>query len=123
LGKKFGSSRNPVMNPLNNPLCSIHRPWHHHWRPILITLALITLLIWSLALTQPRKLVEGVWTLNLDTHCHLHYHANIPALALACPGVDYIRLWPLPLERPWQATPDPPAAPLLDPFPASYAAA
>ena len=22
-------------------------------------------------------------------------------LALACPGIDYIRLWPLPIQQPW----------------------
>jgi hypothetical protein len=26
---------------------------------------------------------------------------------LACPGVDYPKLWPLPVEQPWQETPDP----------------
>jgi len=37
--------------------------------------------------------------------CYLDYHT--PAVALACPGVDYIRLWPLPVKQPWQETPDP----------------
>ena len=74
----------------------------YHWRPILITLALITVLIWVLALTQPRRLVEGVFTLNLTGGCRLDYHANIHAVALACPGVDYTRLWPLPVKQPWQ---------------------
>ena len=31
--------------------------------------------------------------------CYLDYHT--PAVALACPGVDYIRLWPLPVTQPW----------------------
>jgi hypothetical protein len=38
-------------------------------------------------------------------------------VALGCPGVDYIRLWPLPVEQPWQETPDP----LPDLWPGSYA--
>ena len=29
------------------------------------------------------------------------------AVALACPGVDYMRLWPLPVVQPWESTPDP----------------
>jgi hypothetical protein len=75
--------------------------WHDHYRPILVTVALITLLIWVLILTQPRRLVEGVWTVKL-AGCYLDYHTPIHAVALACPGVDYTRLWPLPVEQPWQ---------------------
>ena len=86
---------------MTNSLPSIHRLWHHHWRPILITLALITILIWVLALTQPRRLTEDVWTIKLVARCHLDYHTPIHAVALACPGVDYIRLWPLPVTQPW----------------------
>jgi hypothetical protein len=40
---------------------------------------------------------------------------NLTALALACPGVDYIKLWPLPVEGPWQSTPNPLPDP-ADPF-------
>jgi hypothetical protein len=65
----------------------IHRLWHHHWRPILITP--IAALVW--VLTQPHRLTEGVWSLKL-AGCYLDYHANIHAVALACPGVDYIKL-------------------------------
>jgi len=44
-------------------------------------------------------------TLKLATAA-LNYHANIHTVALACPGMDYIRLWPL-VKQPWQETPDP----------------
>ena len=44
--------------------------------------------------------IEGVWTVRLRS-CYLDYHTNIHAVALACPGVDYIRLWPLPVTQPW----------------------
>ena len=27
-------------------------------------------------------------------------------VALACPKMDYMRLWPLPVVQPWQSTPD-----------------
>jgi hypothetical protein len=33
--------------------------------------------------------IEGVWTVRLRD-CYLDYHANIHAVALACPGVDYM---------------------------------
>jgi hypothetical protein len=79
---------------MNNLFSLIRRLWHHNYRPILLTLA-ITTLIWVLALTQPHRLTEGVWTLKL-AGCNLDYHTPIHAVALACPGVDYIRLWPLP---------------------------
>jgi hypothetical protein len=39
--------------------------------------------------------------LHLTSGSYLDYQANIHAVALACPGVDYIRLWPLPVTQPW----------------------
>jgi hypothetical protein len=59
-----------------------------------------------MALAQLRRLVEGVWTIKLTGGCHLDYHTPIQSVALACPGVNYIRLWPLPVTRPWHETPD-----------------
>jgi hypothetical protein len=47
--------------------------------------------------------VEGVWSLDLG-RCYVDYHVPIQSVGLACPGVDYIRLWPWPMVRPW---PDP----------------
>ena len=82
---------------------TLRRLWHHHWRLILITLALVVVLVWGLALTQPRKLVEGVYTIQAGK-CFVDYHTPIQAVALACPETDYIRLWPLPVVQPW---PDP----------------
>jgi hypothetical protein len=61
------------MNSLFSP---IHQLWHHHYRPSLITVTVITALIWVLALTQPHKLTEGAWTVNLTGGCHLDYHAR-----------------------------------------------
>ena len=49
--------------------------------------------------------------------CYPDYPSDIHAVALACPGVDYMRLWPLPVEQPWQETPDP----LPDWVPGGYA--
>ena len=90
-----------------------------HYRPILLILALIALLTWALALgaAPPRQLTEDVWTVELVGDCYLDYHSNIQAVALACSGVDYLKLWPLPVEQPWQEAPDP-----LPPLPgAGYA--
>jgi hypothetical protein len=49
--------------------------------------------------------------------CYLDYHTPLQAVALACLGVDYVRLWPLPVERPWQEMPDP----MPEPMPGWYA--
>jgi hypothetical protein len=32
--------------------------------------------------------------------CDLDWHNERPALVLACPGRDMIRVWPLPVEQP-----------------------
>ena len=81
------------MSPLLSPIL---RLWQHHWRFILVTLALVVVLAWGLAFTQPHKLTEGVYTIQAGK-CYVDYHSFIHAVALACPGVDYIRLWPLPV--------------------------
>jgi hypothetical protein len=49
--------------------------------------ALGTALIWGLALTQPHKLTEGTWTLNLVGGCYLDYHVSIQAVALSRGGL------------------------------------
>jgi hypothetical protein len=51
-----------------------------------------------------RKLTEDIWTVKLIKGCEMDYHTSIRAVALACPGVDYMRLWPLPVVQPWQRT-------------------
>jgi hypothetical protein len=55
--------------------------------------------IWGLALTQPHQVIQGVWTANLVGRFFLDYHVSIHAVALACPGIDYMRLWPLPVVQ------------------------
>ena len=98
--------------PLISP---IRRLWRDHWRAILITLALVVVLVWGLAFTQPHKLVEGVYTLQAGK-CFVDYHTSIQSVGLACPGVDFTYLWPLPVMQPW---PDPTDTP--EPGPGWYA--
>jgi len=66
--------------------------------------------------TRTSRLTDDIWTIRLG-ECHLGYHTRMHAVALACPGVDYIKLWPLPVEQPWLETPDP----STDPWPGGYA--
>ena len=42
-----------------------------------------------------RKLTDTTWTVKLVAGCEIDYHTTIGAVALACPGVDYMRVWPL----------------------------
>lgn len=46
------------------------------------------------------ELVPGVVVHHLGP-CALDWHRARPALVLACPGQDMLRLWPLPLVQPW----------------------
>ena len=64
-------------------------------------LLLASLLMAGLLASRVERLTEGVWTAELG-RCSLDYHTSPKALALACPGVDYARLWPLPVEQPWE---------------------
>ena len=103
-------------NPANILLSPIHRLWHHHWRLILIIVALVVVLIWGLALLQPERFSDDVWTLHLRD-CDLDYHIPIRSIALACPGLDYMhglhaalapaRRAAAAVEQPRQETPDP----------------
>jgi hypothetical protein len=67
---------------------------------VLLNLVFIVVLLVS----RMEEHVEGVWSLELVGRGYLDYHASIQAVGLACPGVDYMRLRPLPVRRPW---PDP----------------
>ena len=51
----------------------------------------------TLLIGSAEERIEGVWTVRLRS-CYLDYHANIHAVALVCPGVDYMR--PLPVTQP-----------------------
>ena len=49
------------------------------------------------------QFTPSVWQLKLVAGCELDYHvAPVSAIALACPHVDYIRLWPWPMVQPWE---------------------
>ena len=82
---------------------AIRLMWHHQWRLILIIATLVAIFVWLAVLVETRtdKLTDDVWSVELVGRCYLDYHANIQAVALACPGVDYVRLWPLPVVQPW----------------------
>ena len=76
-----------------------------HWRFVLLLLLLDLLLLASLALPgRVRKLMESTWTVRLVAGCEMDFVTSVGAVALACPGVDYMRVWPLPVVQPWQET-------------------
>ena len=70
-------------------------------RALWTLIALAILLLAGILASRPRELVEGVWTADVGA-CSIDYHPSLRALALACPGVDYLRLWPWPVEQPWE---------------------
>ena len=86
-----------------------------HWR-FPVFLAILDLLLvgpWPVGqdrLALPgrvRRLTETVWTVRLVAGCEMDYHTSIRTVALACPGVDSMRVWPPPVVQPWQSTSDP----------------
>jgi hypothetical protein len=63
------------------------------WRFLLFLLLLDLLLLAGLALPgRVRRLTEEAWTVRLVAGCELDHHSLMGAVALACPGVDYMRL-------------------------------
>jgi hypothetical protein len=59
-------------------------------------------------LFQATEAVPGVTSRPLGP-CYLDWFSERPALVLACPRTDMIRLWPLPVEHQWFEEPWPPA--------------
>ena len=51
-------------------------------------------------LFQTRETVPGVTSRPLGP-CSVDWFSERPALVLACPRTDMIRLWPLPVVHPW----------------------
>jgi hypothetical protein len=68
--------------------------------------AVCAICFFSLAFTlhwwvfQARETVPGITSRPLGP-CYLDWFSERPALVLACPRTDIIRLWPLPVEYPW----------------------
>lgn len=56
-------------------------------------------------LVTAEKPVPGAISYHLPARCEIIYFDTtlqpIRTLAFACPGIDMIRLWPLPIEHPW----------------------
>jgi hypothetical protein len=79
---------------------------------------LITLLLSLFLASRTYELIPGVTAMRLIKGCELDFFHDtrlqpVFTVALACPRVDYIRLWPLPIKQPWsEETPTPPARPL-----------
>ena len=50
--------------------------------------------------------IQGVTSIGLVRGCELDVYDNTlqPAATVVpgCPGVDYMRIWPLPVVRPWE---------------------
>jgi hypothetical protein len=56
--------------------------------------------------TKSYKLTEDAWVTELVADCEL-WDVLPPSqpertLVLACPGVDAIQFWPLPVQKPWE---------------------
>ena len=70
------------------------------WLSFLITLLLVLFL--ASRIEQP---VAGATSVKLIAGCSLDVLDTrlqpVFTVALACPRTDYIRLWPLPIKKPW----------------------
>jgi hypothetical protein len=74
----------------------------HIGQVLWFTIAAILLLV-----SRTDKLTAKVWIVELVAGCALDYHTSERALALARPGADYVRLWPLPVTQPWKEPQEP----------------
>ncbi len=67
-------------------------------------LAMLGLAILGVSLVSVRQPVPGIYTL-LAGRCAIDvFSPKVQSqwtIAIACKGVDYIRVWPLPVVKPW----------------------
>ena len=71
-------------------------------RRTLLLVSLVSLVVGMLIGSRVDRFTESVWRVKLVARCEVHYHEPpFSAVALACPGVDYLRLSPLPMIRAW----------------------
>ena len=72
---------------------------------VLALTAVMTLHLLNVMYSRTYQLTENANSLELVADCKLWdiFPPSQPSrtLVLACPGVDAIRLWPLPVEQPW----------------------
>ena len=61
---------------------------------------LMAALLAATVLLQGRWLTPDVYTVPLS-RCTVDWHVERGIVALACPGRDLIRVWPLPVTSPW----------------------
>ena len=73
----------------------------------IILVSLVFLLLGMALGSRVDQPTEDVWRVRLVARYELHYHKPpISAVGLACPGVDYMRPWPLPVIQPWDERPE-----------------
>lgn len=65
---------------------------------------LFTLLVLAIAASQPHVHIRGVyelWVVKCSVDLFTPPAQRRLTVALACPGLDFVRLWPLPPQKPW----------------------
>jgi hypothetical protein len=71
---------------------------------LLVLTAVMTIQLLNVMHTRTYQLTENAMALELVANCKLWdiFPPSQPSrtLVLACPGVDAIKLWPLPVEQP-----------------------
>lgn len=73
----------------------------------MVRLLLMLALMLASMLAGARFPVPGVWSRSAGP-CSVDHHAAQGVVALACPGRDMLRLWPLPPAGPWFEDPEEP---------------
>ena len=73
-------------------------------------LAVLLLAMVALFALATRQKVPGVWSTHLLGRCELVHYTRASeqperTITLDCPGIDSIRLWPLPPAQPWHEDP------------------
>jgi hypothetical protein len=66
---------------------------------------LVTILCVLLLASRTERVIPGVIAVTLFGDCQVEFYDTtiqpVFTLALACPRVDVIRLWPFPVKQPW----------------------
>ena len=76
-----------------------------------VTFIIMFSLAYGFLVLQTDEPIPGALSTDLPGSCELIKFGRalqpVVTIAMACPGVDMIRLWPLPVQQPWFEDHDP----------------
>ena len=70
------------------------------------SILIASIILWALISPDSYQVTDGIYTIDLLGLCSFDVYDTtvLPEFTIAyrCPNVDYIKIWPFPVESPWE---------------------